>query len=75
MKEDILIYQGYHDKSYCFSDSENKVIRFIKANSDLIWKFRLQSDWSLGKKFKAKYFNNALEYSDNYILSDMERIQ
>lgn len=75
MKEAILIYQGFKKDRYCFLTAEGKEFSFQKAQNGLVRDFRLQSDWSIGKKFLARYFVSIGNINDTFILSDLERIE
>ncbi len=74
MKQELLIYKGYHNKEFCFINEAGKKINFKKSKKELIEEFELTNSKNIEKRFLARYFINETPSFDVFILSDLSVI-
>lgn len=71
MKEKLLKYLGYKDKSFWFADENNNPIVFKRSRVELIKEFGLTEDKYVNKLFKVRYFVSVAGKMETPILSDL----
>lgn len=72
MRSQKLAFHGFENGFFKFKADNGKVIAFKKANKELIEKYALLSNQSIGAWFSAKYFIDPVLDNDIYILCDLD---